>query len=233
MDHMLARLRALHHTIDRVGSHASVLCLLYPSPSSPETDLNVILTLRASKMRSHAGDVSFPGGRQDPADEHDSWRTALREAEEEIGLPRDIPLQRICCLPPYLSKNELFVTPCVAFSPTDPYKHWTPRPNEDEVDAVFTVRLSEILHPKRHDGRWMRWYGESWVLHRFELRSASDAPPPTTSSDYTSDGTFNLWGLTARILVDVARTAFDTTPAYEHVGVVGDETRIARVRSAL
>lgn len=242
MEDMLARLRAASRPVSRTGNHASVLCLLYPSPSAPHDDLNVLLTLRASRMRSHAGDVSFPGGRQDPGEEGDPWRTAMREAEEEIGLPRTFPVDRIACFPPYLSKNELFVTPCVAFSATDPHDSWRPQPNEAEVDAVFVVRLSEILRPDKYDGRWMQWYEQAWRLHRFEVRNAADAPPPTLSTAlrrgkvnetlHDDDHTFNLWGLTARIMVDVARTAFATTPPYEFVDEVGDTKRIEEVRKS-
>ncbi|BFZ53577.1 8-oxo-dGTP diphosphatase [Savitreella phatthalungensis] len=259
MEEMLGRLRAASSpasALTRFGDdvkHAAVLCLMYPSPSAPHDDLNVILTLRAAKMRSHAGDVSFPGGRQDPGEEGDPWTTALREADEEIGLPRDTRgISRISTLPPYLAKNHLLVTPCIAFLPSDPYEKWTPSPNEAEVDAVFTIKLSQIVNGEAYLGRWMQWYELAWKLHRFELASTSDAPAPTLSSDLRNnrrdnatlqrrrsrspspasetDLTFTIWGLTARILVDIARIAFGRAPSYEFVDEVGDSSRILKAQ---
>ena len=74
-----------HHPLKnyRVQKRASVLIPLLES----EDDIYVMLTLRYSEMRSHPGQVSFPGGKQDSNDEN-SLQTALRETHEEIGLPR-------------------------------------------------------------------------------------------------------------------------------------------------
>src|ERR1700761_1556911 len=63
---------------------AAVLVPLYLA----DDELHVVLTRRRADLRRHAGEISFPGGRQDPEDP-DLRSTALREAEEEIGLPRE------------------------------------------------------------------------------------------------------------------------------------------------
>ncbi|ORY82001.1 NUDIX hydrolase domain-like protein [Protomyces lactucae-debilis] len=198
--------------------HASVLVLLYPSPTHAD-DLEVILTLRASHMRSHAGDVSFPGGRRDPG-EH-AWQCALREAHEEIGLSPDTPFRRITILPYYLAKNNLLVSPCVAFSPTNPHDRWTPVPNLDEVAEIFNIRLSQILQGEGYDGRWLDWHDSRWKLHKFQLHGRHDeveAPEPKI-----------VWGLTARILVDVARLAYGKNPTvYDFADELGDSDRIER-----
>src|SRR5665213_199053 len=65
---------------------AAVLVPLYLAPDAGEP--HVVLTRRRADLRRHAGEISFPGGRRDPEDA-DLTETALREAEEEIGLPRE------------------------------------------------------------------------------------------------------------------------------------------------
>lgn len=241
---MLSRLRhvktSLPQYISDSTKFAAVLCLLYPT--TPATgadgassladrtddgsikDLNVILTLRSSKMRSHAGDVSFPGGRQDEGE--DNWTTALREANEEIGLPYSFSepggiIQRICEFPPYLSKNNLLVTPCIAYTPVDPYLNgWDPTRSEAEVEEIFSIKLSDIRDGQGYEGTWLEFHRLNWRLHQFFLKGL---PYP-----FSTDEKKRVWGLTARILVDISRTAFDCTPPYEFVDEIGDSSRILK-----
>lgn len=230
---MISRLRSvktnLPHHVFTSTKCAAVLCLLYPSNHDSNNinksdDFNVILTLRNAKMRSHAGDVSFPGGRQDEGE--DNWTTALREANEEIGLPYSFSepggiLERICEFPPYLSKNNLLVTPCIAYTPTDPYTNsWDPTRSEEEVEEIFSIKLSEIRDGVEYEGTWLDFHNLEWRLHQFFLKGL---PYP-----FSSDDRKRIWGLTARILVDISRTAFDCVPTYEFVDEIGDESRIIR-----
>jgi 8-oxo-dGTP pyrophosphatase MutT (NUDIX family) len=226
MEEMLARL-ARHSSPPSVNAaiqhlpitkHASVLVLLYPSPTHAD-DVEVILTLRASHMRSHAGDVSFPGGRRDEGET--AWQCALREAHEEIGLPQDAPFRKVGILPYYLAKNNLLVSPCVAYSAVNPHDSWTPVPNSDEVAEVFNIRLSQILDGEGYDGKWLDWHDSRWKLHKFSLNGRHDraiAQEPKI-----------IWGLTARILVDVARLAYARDPTvYDFADELGDSARIER-----
>lgn len=182
-------------------------------------------------MRSHAGDVSFPGGRQDEGEDH--WTTALREANEEINLPYSFSnasdggnggggsclLQRICEFPPYLSKNNLLVTPCVAYCPVDPYLNgWTPVKSEAEVEEIFCIKLSDIRDGVGYQGRWLEFHQMEWRLHQFNL---SGLPYP-----FSTDEKKRVWGLTARMLVDISRTAFNVVPKYEFADELGDRSRI-------
>lgn len=255
---MLSRLRTVRPTLLRGDMpdsvrHAAVLCLLYPAsrrdpggdqddPSEKGdgdeqhdddddddegniSDLNVVLTLRSSSMRSHAGDVSFPGGRREEGE--DDWTAALRESDEEIGFPLDYgppALERVCAMPHYLSKNNLLVTPCVAFSPVDPYVQgdWQPRRSVEEVQEIFCVRLGDILRGGEdcYEGRWMVWHDLSWRLHQFHLPGL---PYPFSTAERK-----RIWGLTARMLVDIARVAFGRDPAYAFEREVGDGRRIAK-----
>jgi 8-oxo-dGTP pyrophosphatase MutT (NUDIX family) len=114
---------------------AAVLVPLY----AYEGELRVVLTRRRADLRRHAGEISFPGGRRDPEDET-LKDTALREAEEEIGLARaDVTLVGV------LERTSTFVTnyaihPFVGL--LDGQRTW--RPSAREVDAVLEPSLRDV-----------------------------------------------------------------------------------------
>jgi 8-oxo-dGTP pyrophosphatase MutT (NUDIX family) len=122
--------------MDAPGStDAAVLIPLYPESG----DLVAVFTERRSDLRRHAGEISFPGGRQDEPDE-DLRTTALREAEEEIGLP-PAEVDLVGALPP----TGTFVTgykihPFVGLIP--PGQAWTPQ--ETEVEQVLELTLRDL-----------------------------------------------------------------------------------------
>src|SRR5215208_6278178 len=129
-------------------------------------------------QKRHAGEISFPGGRQDQPDE-DLRETALREAEEEIGLPRD-DVELVGALPP----TGTFVTsyrihPFVGM--IGPGHRWTPQPSE--VEQVLELSLSALLHG--HESQRL-------------LRKGVPFKTPT----YTVGGHF-VWGATARIVKEL------------------------------
>ena len=134
-----------------------------------------MLTRRRADLRRHAGEISFPGGRRDAADA-DLSETALREAEEEIGLPRsEVSVLRE--LPP----TSTFVTnyliyPFVGLIPAGIAWQASPR----EVDAVLELPLDEL-----RAGRTRR---------RLERRGIS------FETDAYVVGEHLIWGATARIL---------------------------------
>jgi 8-oxo-dGTP pyrophosphatase MutT (NUDIX family) len=107
-------------------------------------ELHVILTQRQLGLRHHAGQISFPGGSQEPAD-HDLLHTALREAHEEIGLdPADVKL--LGQLHDYPVISNFMVRPFVALvTPRTPL-----RPQQSEVAEIFTVPLKHVLHQRQH-----------------------------------------------------------------------------------
>jgi 8-oxo-dGTP pyrophosphatase MutT (NUDIX family) len=103
------------------------------------TSPSVVLTRRRADLRRHAGEISFPGGRQDAADA-DLRETALREAEEEIGLSRELvsPLGE---LPPISTfATNYLIHPFVGLIP--PGQIWRASPRE--VDAVLELPLRNI-----------------------------------------------------------------------------------------
>ncbi|MCW3041069.1 MAG: hydrolase, partial [Solirubrobacterales bacterium] len=91
------------------GTAAAVLVPLYVAADG---ELTAVLTKRRDDMRRHAGEISFPGGRQDE-DEDDLQQTALREAHEEIGLEREFT-EVIGQMPTYTTGTRFTVTPVVA-----------------------------------------------------------------------------------------------------------------------
>lgn len=109
--------------------------------------INVVLTQRASHLRDHAGQISFPGGARD-AEDDDTWHTAQREAMEEIGLQN----QYLSCLGrthAYTTVTAFLVTPWVAWiSPQAQFK-----PALEEVAQVFELPLLHLMNPANHQRR--------------------------------------------------------------------------------
>ena len=81
-------------------------------------DLNILLTQRTTGLRDHAGQVAFPGGKMDP-DDASPAATAIREAQEEIGLPPHT-VEILGYLDPYLTRTGFRIVPVVALA-TPPF----------------------------------------------------------------------------------------------------------------
>ncbi len=121
---------------------AAVLIGLVERPEG----LGVILTRRADTLRSHTGQVALPGGRQDPGET--PWATALREAEEEIGLhPSHVTLVGLST--PYRTGTGYHVTPVVGFIKPG----FTLEANPDEVAEIFEPPFSFLMDPANHQRR--------------------------------------------------------------------------------
>lgn len=164
---------------DRPRTDAAVLVGLTPRP--PPLGVTVLLTQRTAHLRDHAGQISFPGGRIEAFD-RDPEAAALREAEEEVGLPPG-NVEVVGRMPPYDTVTGFRVFPVVGWlTPPGAY-----RPDPFEVDEAFEVPLAFVLDPANHvwhegerDGARRRFY----VLP-FEHR--------------------HIWGATAAMLVNFAR----------------------------
>jgi 8-oxo-dGTP pyrophosphatase MutT (NUDIX family) len=163
--------------MDAPGSKAAAV--LVPLFLSGE-ELVTVLTERHADLRRHAGEISFPGGRPDSPDE-DPRTTALREAEEEIGLERDA-VGLLGALPPVGTFVTSYrVQPFVGWIP--PGQAWSVQ--EAEVEQVLELSLREL-----RDG-----YEQQRLLrHGVPFRT------PT----YTVDGHV-VWGATARIVQSLLR----------------------------
>lgn len=117
------------------------------------TGWTLILTRRTDTMPSHAGQVSFPGGRVQPEDP-DALATALRETQEEIGLPPQA-LEPLGAFDPYETVTGYAITPFVAY--VDP--GFAPVADPREVAEVFEAPLSFLFDPRNHERHEREWAG--------------------------------------------------------------------------
>lgn len=136
----------------------------------------VVLTKRSSRLKHHPGQIAFPGGKVDAGDA-DVVDAALREAEEEIGLPR-ARVHVLGALPSHETVTGFQVTPVLGWidGPFDI------RPEPGEVEEVFCAPLDHVINPSNFSVEGRRWRG-------------------TRRYYYTVPwGPYYIWGATARIL---------------------------------
>jgi 8-oxo-dGTP pyrophosphatase MutT (NUDIX family) len=125
--------------------------VLAPIVARPD-GLTVLLTQRASHMRAHSGQVAFPGGKIDPGET--ALQTALREAEEEIGLEPHF-VEPLGWLDPYLTGTGFRIAPLVALVRPG----YTLTLNPQEVEAVFETPLSFLMDEANHQIHVREWGG--------------------------------------------------------------------------
>jgi 8-oxo-dGTP pyrophosphatase MutT (NUDIX family) len=143
--------------------------------------LTVLFTQRTEQLKSHSGQISFPGGRTEPGDASPE-STALREAQEEIGLASE-RVEVLARLADYLVRTGFRVTPVVGLL-TPPFEL---APDRREVADVFEVPLAFLLDP---------------CNHRRETRVLNGREVGFYVMDY---GARRIWGATAGMLVNLYR----------------------------
>jgi 8-oxo-dGTP pyrophosphatase MutT (NUDIX family) len=134
------------------GEGLSAASVLVPLVQRPE-GLKVLLTQRSDHLRDHAGQISFPGGRLEEQDA-DAVAAALRESEEEVGLPRSA-VDVIGTLPHYTTVTNYVVTPVVALI-NPPF---TLRLDAFEVVDAFEVPIEFLMTPAHHQRHEFEWNG--------------------------------------------------------------------------
>jgi 8-oxo-dGTP pyrophosphatase MutT (NUDIX family) len=151
-----------------------------------DNGLTVLLTQRADHLNDHAGQVSFPGGRQEPFDV-DATATAVREAQEEVGLdPSRVEI--LGALPDYLTGTGFRVTPVIGLV----HPPFTLEADALEVAEVFEVPLDFLMNPAHHQIRVLSWEGGE--------RRFFAMPYPRAASLAGTGGQHFIWGATAGML---------------------------------
>ena len=145
----------------------------------------VIYTLRSNKVSSHQGEVSFPGGMREESDTS-LIMTALRESEEEIGLPQNC-VKILGSLDTMVSRFNISVTPFVGVIPGDVELNTS----SEEIEACFKVPLSFLLKDKRYRNDKVNRNGETFYMPAYKYSS------------------YVIWGLTAMITVNFLNRALD------------------------
>lgn len=167
--------------VQRAPARASVLIPLVQH----EGGSTVLLTRRTSHLRDHAGQISFPGGRAEASD-GDAAETALREAEEEVGLART-HVEVIGHLPEYTTITGFVVTPVVALVQPG----FVLTLDAFEVDEVFEVPLAFLMNPAHHERRGMLSEG---------VRREFYAMPYEAVDGAGGAQRYFIWGATAAML---------------------------------
>ena len=177
--------RGIEGAILLAGDHDDLAGLATVTPAAvlvavtDRAEPGVILTERAQGLRRHAGQIAFPGGRIDAGE--DAVAAALREAEEEVAIPR-AAVDIVGIADRYRTVTAYEVTPVIGVVPPD----LPLQPSEAEVASVFEVPLAFLLDAANHrrgtrdwQGRERHYYEIVWNGHR-------------------------IWGATAAMIVNLA-----------------------------
>ncbi|SLN32685.1 CoA pyrophosphatase [Roseisalinus antarcticus] len=140
----------------------------------------VVLTKRSSRLKHHPGQIALPGGKKEPGDATLA-DAALRESEEEVGLPRG-QVEILGALPPHETVTSFDVTPFIGLI----HGSFEPRAEVGEVAEIFEVPLYFVTDPARFRIEGRRWQGR--MRHYYAVPY----------------GPYYIWGATARILRGLA-----------------------------
>jgi 8-oxo-dGTP pyrophosphatase MutT (NUDIX family) len=166
--------------VGRENPAATVAAVLVPVVAHAQ-GLTVLFTQRTAHLKSHSGQVSFPGGRAEPGDAGAEF-TALREAEEEIGLAAG-RVEILARLPDYHTRTGYRVSPVIGLL-TPPLEL---APDPREVAEIFEVPLAFLLDPRNQQRRTREFQGQTVGYYVFE------------------HGSRTIWGATAGMLMNLYR----------------------------
>ena len=160
----------------RTGRKGAVMVILFPKD---DNDIGVILTERSAHLRDHAGQVSFPGGRQEAGESYEE--TAIRETKEELNLDisPDTLLGRLS--PLYIPPTDFTVHPLVCFLPEEPVSN----PDPSEVEKVFTTSLDLLLEKYTRNTETRFVQNRKVVIPYFNVKG------------------YKVWGATAMMLSEL------------------------------
>ena len=155
---------------------AAVLAAITERDGQP----GVLLLHRPSTMRSHPGQIAFPGGKIDPGES--PVEAALREAHEELGIDPGA-VRIIGTSDVYRTHSGFEITPVLALVPPD----IEIVPNPEEVAEWFEAPLGHVLDPANHVGQWVEWEGSMRAYYQIDWQG------------------HQIWGVTAALLVNLSR----------------------------
>ncbi|CAM3584459.1 CoA pyrophosphatase [Parendozoicomonas haliclonae] len=176
------RQQLTEHTPRRLAMdvpEAAVLIPLTRCNKEPE----IVFTRRSSRLNTHSGEVAFPGGKRDPGDLDLSY-TALRESNEEIGLPYD-RVELIGTTGDVVSRFGIKVTPFIGVIEQDVELIANP----DELESIFRVPVSYFLEAERLRTDELRYKNNRFYVPAWQYQD------------------YQIWGLTAIMLVEFLNVA--------------------------
>jgi 8-oxo-dGTP pyrophosphatase MutT (NUDIX family) len=170
---------------------SSVLILLYPSGST----FKIIMTARSSKLNSHTGEMSFPGGRFDPNLDKTLKMTALRETYEEIGVPHTSIeiLGRLDDLP---TMTGYIIRPFVGLIQKDNWRGFTI--NKEEVENLVKIPIDFLTREN--------------LFKETQFKAFSETVLPLLSFDFNDselNKTYHIWGASAHLLAEFLKKVYN------------------------
>ena len=181
------------HSVEKKFENREPAAAAVLMPLVMREELMLLLTLRTTNLSSHSGQVALPGGRADDTDA-DASDTALREAYEEIGLPRG-HAEVLGTLPVYVTGTAFSVTPVVALVTPG----FVLQPNPAEVADVFEVPLAYLMNPANHRRHAAEFDGvlREWLSMPYLDRAAA--------ANHGQMPERFIWGATAGMLRNLYR----------------------------
>ena len=159
---------------------AAVLAAITERGGENGGEPGVLLLHRPSNMRSHPGQIAFPGGKIDPGET--AIEGALREAHEELGIDPG-KVRVIGTSDVYRTHSGFEITPVLGIIPPD----IEIVPNPTEVAQWFEAPLGHVLDPANHVGQWVEWEGSMRAYYEIMWQE------------------HQIWGVTAALLVNLSR----------------------------
>jgi 8-oxo-dGTP pyrophosphatase MutT (NUDIX family) len=130
-------------------------------------DLSILYTLRTDKVETHRGQMAFPGGHCETEDQGDSARTALRETEEEVGIPQG-SVQIVGQLPPLVTVTRFLVQPVVGIL-NGAHEEFALELNTHEIAEAFWLPFRELQKPGIYRGESIASHGVEYPIHVFQV----------------------------------------------------------------
>ncbi|GER31772.1 nudix hydrolase homolog 15 [Striga asiatica] len=195
----------IRDSLFKVGPYrAAVLICLFEGERG---DLRVILTRRSLNMSSHSGEVVLPGGKWEEGD-HNDCETALREANEEIGLEPSA-VEVVTILEPFYSavmgfSRRITIFPVIAIMWDK--TGFKPNPNPTEVESVFDAPLEMFLKNENRREEMVDWMGYKYLIHSFDYRACNNK-------------SYVISALTAAILIRASSVVYQRAPDF-HEGMI-------------